>query len=83
MTPDYDLSNLHADQADLWFYLQAHAILAEILADQPERRTSPLALGASTLRCSPHCACGAAGGTQRAKTESRLIGVGLGNEEVN
>ena len=45
MAPDYDLSNLHADQAVLWFYLKADAILAEIFADhQPERRDSPLAL---------------------------------------
>jgi hypothetical protein len=83
MTPDYDLSSLHTDQADLWFYLKVDAILAEILADQPERRTSPLALGASTQNCSPHCACEAAGGTQQSKTGSRLLGVGLGNNEVN
>ena len=83
MAPDYDLSNLHTDQANLWIYLQAGAILAEILADQPERRASPLALGASTLRCSSHCASAAAGGTQQSKTGSRLMGVRLGNEKVN
>lgn len=44
MTPDYDLSSLHTDQADLWIYLQVEAILAELLADQPERLGSPLAL---------------------------------------
>ena len=83
MTPDYDLSSLRADEADLWMYLRVNAILADILADQPERRASPLALGASTLRCSSHCASDAAGGTQQSKTGSRLMGVRLGNEKVN
>ena len=83
MTPDFDLSSLHTDQADLWMYLKADAILAEIFADQPERRASPLALGGSTLRCSSHCASDAAGGTQQSKTGSRLMGVRLGNEKVN
>jgi hypothetical protein len=83
MTPDYDLSNLHTDQADLWIYLRFDAILVEILADQPERRASPLALGDYTQRCSPRCACEAAGGTQQSETGSRLIGVGLGNKEMN
>ena len=83
MAPDYDLSNLQADQAVLWFYLKADAILAEILADRPERHTSPLALGAFTQGCSPHCACETAGGTHQSRTESRLIDVGLGNEKVN
>ena len=83
MTPDYDLTNLHTDQADLWIYLRVDAILAEILADQPERRASPLALGDCTQRCSPHCDCEAAGGTQQYKTGSGPIGVGLGNKQVN
>ena len=83
MTPDYDLSNLHAGQADLWFYLKAHAILAEIHADQPERWTSPLALGAATQSCITHGACEAIGGNQHSKTGSRLVDVGLGNHEVN
>ena len=84
MTPDYDLSNLRTDQAKLWIYLRVDAILVEILADQPERRKSPLALGASTQRSITHCACEAAGGTQQHITGSRLIGVGLGNyKEVN
>ena len=82
MTPDYDLSNLQTDQADLWIHLRVDAILAEILADQPERRTSPLALGDSQC-CSPYCACEAAGGTQQSKTGSGPIGVGLGNKKVN
>ena len=83
MTPDYDLSNLHTDQADLWIHLKVDAILAEIFADQPERRASPLALGASTQNCSPHCACETAGDTQQHTTGSRLINVGLGQDEVN
>jgi hypothetical protein len=45
MTPDYDLTNLQIDQADLWIYLQVDVILAQILADQTEHRASPLALG--------------------------------------
>ncbi len=64
MTPDYDLSNLRTDQAELWIYLRVDAILAEILADQPECRAFPLALGNYTQRCSPHCDSEAAGGTQ-------------------
>jgi hypothetical protein len=83
MTPDYDLSNLHTDQADLWFYLQVDAILAEILGDQPEGRTCPLALGGFAPRCSLDCACEGAGGIQRPKTGSGLIDVGLGNKGVN
>ena len=83
MTPDYDLSNLRTDQAELWIYLRVDAILAEILAGQPERRASPLALGDYTQRCSPHCDCEAAGGTQQSKTGSGRIGVGLGNQEMN
>jgi len=79
MTPDYDLTNLQIDQVDLWIYLQVDVILARILADQIERRTSPLALGDCTQLCSPHCACEAAGGTQQSKTGSGPIGVGLGN----
>jgi len=83
MTPDYDLSNLETDQADLWIYLRVDAILARILADRIERRASPLALGDCTQLCSPHCDCEAAGGTQQHIAGSRLIGVGLGNKEVN
>ena len=83
MTPDYDFSNLHTDQADLWIYLRVDAILAELLADQPEHRASPLTLWDCTQLCSPDCACEAAGGTQQSKTGSRLIDVGLGNKEVN
>ena len=45
MAPDYDLSNLPADQADLWIYLQADAIFGQIMADQAERLGFPLALG--------------------------------------
>ena len=81
MAPDYDLSNLHADQAVLWFYLKADAILAEIFADQPEPRTSPLALWTPAQCCGLHCA--AAVGTQQRKTGGTPIGVGLGNEKVN
>jgi hypothetical protein len=46
MTPDYDLSNLPASQADLWIYLQVDAVLGQILADQADRLGFPLALGA-------------------------------------
>jgi hypothetical protein len=83
MTPDYDLSNLRADQADMWFYLKADAILAEIFADRPERRASPLALGAATRSCGTYCASEAADRTRRSQTGSRLLDVGLGNDEVN
>jgi len=83
MTPDYDLSNLHTDQAELWIYLRFDAIFAEIFADQPERWASPLALGDYTQLCSPYCDCEAVGGTQQSKTGSGLIDVGLGNTEVN
>jgi hypothetical protein len=83
MTPDYDLSDLHADQADLWFYLKVDAVLAEIFADQPERRTSPLAPGAFMQRCSLDCASEGAIGPQQPKAGSRLIDVGLGNKKVN
>lgn len=83
MTPDYDLSSLHADQAELWIYLRFDAILAEILADQPERWASPLALGDCTQLCSPHCDCEAAGGNQEHIAGSGLIDVGPGNKEMN
>ena len=83
MAPDYDLSNLHTDQAVLWFYLKADAILAELLADQPDRRAPPLTLGNCTQHCSPDCACEAASGTRRHIAGSGLIDVGLGNMEVN
>jgi hypothetical protein len=83
MAPDYDLSNLHTDQADIWFYLKVHAILAEILADQPERRTSPLALVAATRSGISRAASETAGDTHQHKTGSRLIEVGLGQDEVN
>lgn len=45
MAPDYDLTNLATDQVDLWIYLQADAILGQIVADQAERLGFPLALG--------------------------------------
>ena len=45
MTPDYDLSNLHTDQTDLWICLQVDVILGHILADQAGRLGSPLARG--------------------------------------
>ena len=83
MTPDYDLSTLHTDQADLWMYLRVDAILAELLADQPERRASPLTLRDCTQRCSPYYDCEAAGGTQQHMPGSGLIGVCLGTKEVN
>ena len=83
MAPDYDLSNLQTDQADLWIYLQVDVILAEILADQTERRVFPLTLGNCTQRCSPYYDCEAAACTQQSKTGSGPIGVGLGNKEVN
>ena len=83
MAPDYDLSNLHTDQADLWIYLQVGAIVAEILADQPERRTTSLTVEGCTQRCSPYDDCEVAGGTEQRITGSRHIGVGLGNKEVN
>jgi hypothetical protein len=83
MTPDYDLSSLQADQADIWFYLKVNAILAEILGDQSEHRTSPLALGAATRSCVTHGASETAGDTQQHTTGSRLTYVGLGQDEVN
>ena len=83
MAPDYDLSNLQTDQVDLWIYLQVDVIVAQIFADQIERRASPLTLGDCTQRCSPYYDCETAGGTQQHITGSRLIDVGLGNEKVN
>ncbi len=83
MTPDYDLSNLQTDQVDLWIYLQVDVILAQIFADQIERRASPLTLGNCTQRCSPYYDFEAAGDTQHYRTGSGLTGVGLGNKEVN
>jgi len=83
MTPDYDLSILHTDQAELWIYLRFDAILGEILADQSERWASPLTLGDCTQLCSPHCDSEAAGGTQQHITGSGLLDVGLGNKGVN
>ena len=41
MAPDYDLSNLPTDQADLWIYLQVDAIFGQIMADQAERLGFP------------------------------------------
>ncbi len=38
MRPDYDLSGLETSQADLWLFLQADAIRAEILLDQAKRQ---------------------------------------------
>jgi hypothetical protein len=83
MTPDYDLTDLHTGLADLWFYLKADAILAEILADRPERETSPLALGAVTDGFITHVAGETAGDTPQHPAGSGLLGVGLGNKEVN
>jgi hypothetical protein len=45
MAPDYDLTNLPTNQADLWIYLRVDAIFGQILADQAERLGLPLALG--------------------------------------
>ena len=83
MTPDYDLSNLHTNQAELWIYLRFDDILVEILADQPRRLASPLALGNYTQRCSPYCDYEAAGGIQQHIAGSGLIAVGPGNKEMN
>jgi hypothetical protein len=83
MILDYDLSNLHTDQADFWMYLKVDTILAEIVADQPARRASPLALGASARNCIMHIACEAVRSTPEHETGSRLAAVGLGNREVN
>ena len=83
MTPDYDLSNLHADQADLWMYLKVDAILTELLADHPERRNSRLNSEECTHRCSAYDDCEAARGTQQSETGSRQIDVRLGQNEVN
>ena len=49
MAPDYDLSNLPADQVNLWIGLQVGAIFGQILADQAERLDFPLASGHCTL----------------------------------
>jgi hypothetical protein len=45
MSLDYDLSKLPASQADLWIYLQADAILTQIMAEQAARLGFPSALG--------------------------------------
>ena len=49
MAPDYDLSNLPTDQADLWIYLQVDAIFGQIMADQAERLGFPLPLRDCTI----------------------------------
>jgi hypothetical protein len=49
MAPDYDLSNLRTDQADLWIYLQVDAIFGQIMSDQAERLGFPLPLGHSIV----------------------------------
>ena len=49
MAPDFDLSKLPADQADLWIYLHVDAIFGQIMADQAERLGFPLALGDSIV----------------------------------
>jgi len=49
MAPDYDLSKLATDQADLWIYLQVDAIFGQIMADQAARLGFPLALGHSIV----------------------------------
>jgi hypothetical protein len=45
MAPDYDLSKLPSEQADLWICLQADVICGQIMADQAERLDFPLTLG--------------------------------------
>ncbi len=45
MRPDYDLSGLEPFQADLWVFLQADAIRAEIRADQAKRQGFTLCAG--------------------------------------
>jgi hypothetical protein len=49
MAPDYDLSNLPTDQAEVWICLQADVIYGQIMADQAERLGFPLALGHSIV----------------------------------
>jgi hypothetical protein len=44
MAPDYDLSKLPTEQVDLWIYLQADTIFAQIMADQAKRVGFPLDL---------------------------------------
>jgi hypothetical protein len=45
MAPDYDLSRLPTDQAEVWIYLQADVIYGQIMEFQAERLGFPLALG--------------------------------------
>lgn len=58
MELDYDLSDLETFQANLWLFLRADDICAQILADQAERRAStrsrqPAVLAAMALRPPP------------------------------
>ena len=45
MTPDFDLSKLPAEQADVWIYLPVDAIFGQILADHGEHLGFPFAPG--------------------------------------
>ena len=38
MRPDYDLSGLEASKADLWIFLNSHAIRDEIVTRQAKRQ---------------------------------------------
>jgi len=38
VAPDYDLSGLEASKADLWLFLNAHAIRDEIVTHQAKRQ---------------------------------------------
>ncbi len=49
MAPDYDLSNLPTDQAEVWICLQADVIYGQIMADQAERLGFPFAPGHSIV----------------------------------
>jgi len=49
MAPDYDLSKLPTEQADLWVCLQTDVIFGQIMNDQADRLGFPLALGQSIV----------------------------------
>jgi hypothetical protein len=49
MIPDYDLSNLPGDQAEMWICLRADHICGQIIAAQAERLGHSLVLGHSIV----------------------------------
>lgn len=49
MSPDFDLSNLPTDQAEVWICLQVDVMYGQIMADQAERLGFSFAPGRSIV----------------------------------